>query len=144
MIKQMQIAASLKVFNPQEKEVIRMKRSLLILMMVLPLIAFFVSANQIYAAEEEEIDWVPMLIETATTPEDHIKIAEFYEMQAAKMEEKAAKHSAMATAYKTRSKPWLSMVRHCESLVTESKVQADEYSKMAAEHRKMAEESQAQ
>ncbi len=141
MIKQTQMSASLKVFNSQEKEVIKMKRSLLLLMMVLPLITFFMSAIQVYAAEEEEI---MTLIETATTPEDHIKIAEFYEMQAVRMQEKADKHSAMASAYKTRSKPWPSMIRHCESLVTESKAQADEYNKMAAEHRKMAQESHAE
>ncbi len=141
MIKQTRMSASLKVFNPQEKEVIKMKKSLLLLMMVLPLITFVVSAIQVYAADEEEI---MTLIETATTPEDHIKIAEFYEAQALKMEQKAKKHSDMASAYKSRSKPMPGMVKHCTELATESKEQADEYNKMAAEHRKMAHESHAE
>lgn len=140
MINKNTLLTSLKVFNPQGKEVTKMKRSFLLLIMILPLITFFVSPNQLYAAEEEEI---MILIETAKTPEDHIKIAEFYEMQAEKMQTKAAKHSAMASAYKSRSKPWPGMVRHCTNLANESKAQADEFNKMAVEHRKMAHESQA-
>lgn len=141
MINEDKKSKKLNVLNPQGKEKAKMKRNYLLLTMILPLIIFLVGPNQIYAAEEEEI---MILIETAKTPEDHIKIAEFYEMQAQKMQEKATKHSAMASAYKNRSKPWPGMVRHCTNLAAESKAQADEYNKMAAEHRTMAHESHAQ
>jgi hypothetical protein len=128
-------------FVDLKKERTKIKRSFSILMMILSLIAFFASVNQIYAAEQEEIT---TLIETAKTPEDHIKIAEYYDTQAAKAEQKAYKHAAMASAYKERSKPMPGMVRHCTDLVKDYKAEAAEYSKMAAEHRKMAQELQAQ
>ena len=141
MLNKNKISRVLRVFNYIGKEGTGITRSFPLLMMILALTTFFVSPNQIYAAEEEEI---MTLIETAKTPEDHIKIAEFYEMQAEKLQNKATKHSAMASAYKNRSKPWPGMVRHCTNLAAESKAEADEYSNMAAEHRKMAQELEAQ
>lgn len=140
MLNENKISRVLRVFNDRGNEGTRIKRSFPLLM-ILALITFLVSPNQIYAGEEDEIT---TLIETAKTPEDHIKIAEFYEMQAQKMQKKAAKHTAMASAYKSRSKPWPGMVRHCTNLANESKEEAAEYNKLAAEHRKMAQELQAQ
>jgi hypothetical protein len=141
MLHENKIARALRVFNDQGSEASRIKRSFPLVMMVLALITFLVGPNQVYAGEEEEIT---TLIETAKTPGDHIKIAEFYEMQAVNMQEKAAKHAAMASAYKSRSKPWPGMVRHCTNLANESKEETTEYSNTAAEHRKMAQELQTQ
>ena len=141
MLKENKISTALTVFGDLRNKGTRITRSFPLLLVILALIASLVSPNQIYAAEEEEI---MTLIETAKTPEDHIKIAEFYEAQAVKMQEKATKHSEMASAYKSRSKPMLGMVKHCTALATESKEQAEEYNKMAAEHRKMAQELKAQ
>ena len=141
MLKENKISRILTLFYDLRNEGTRITGSIPLLLVVLALITSFSSPNQIYAAEEEEI---MTLIETAQTPEDHIKIAEFYEAQAVKMQEKAKKHSEMASAYKSRSKPWPGMVEHCTELANESKEQADEYNKMAAEHRKMAHESHTQ
>ncbi len=141
MLKENKIPTALTVFGDLRNKGTRITRSFQLLLVILALITSFVNPNQIYAAEEEEI---MTLIETAKTPEDHIKIAEFYEAQAVKMQEKATKHSEMASAYKSRSKPMPGMVRHCTALATESKEQAEEYNKMAAEHRKMAQDLKAQ
>jgi hypothetical protein len=141
MLKEKKISRVLTVFGDLRNDGTRITRSFPLLLVILALITSFVSPNQIYAAEEEEI---MTLIETAKTSEDHIKIAEFYEAQAVKMQEKATKHSEMASAYKSRSKPMPGMVKHCTDLATESKEQADEYNKMAAEHRKMAQELKTQ
>lgn len=137
MINEDKVSRVVRVFSDPGNEATRIKRTLSLAVIIFALLTFLVGPNQIYAAGKEEI---MTLIETAQTPEDHIKIAEFYEAQAVKMQEKAAKHSAMASAYKSRSKPWPGMVRHCTNLVNESKEEAAEYSKMAAEHRKMAQE----
>jgi len=56
------------------------------------LIVPFMSGMPTSAAEEEEI---MVLIESAETPEDHMKIAEYYEVQAAEMEKMAIMHESM-------------------------------------------------
>jgi hypothetical protein len=91
------------------------------------------------ASEEEEIS---QLIETASTPEDHMKIAGFYEKEAAKLEQKANSHAAMADAYRRRTKPIPGMVQHCSNLSQKYKDSAEEYRAMASEHTKMAKELQ--
>jgi hypothetical protein len=141
MIDKTKISVILKVLNNLRKEGTRMKKSFPLLMMILPLITFFVTPKQIYAVEEEEI---MILIETAKTPEDHIKIAEFYEEKAQKMENMASKHIKMGNSYRNRSKPMPAMVKNCSELANEYKAAAEEYKKMAAEHRKMGEELQAE
>jgi hypothetical protein len=93
------------------------------------------------ASEEEETH---KLIETATTPEDHIKIAEYYEKQAAKAEVKASSHASMADSYKNRGKPLLGLATHCSNLSKRYREAAEEYKAMAMEHRKIAEEMQKQ
>lgn len=65
------------------------------------------------STEEEEIN---KLIETANTPEDHIKIAEYYEKEAAKMEQEASFHASLADSYKNRGKPLLGLAKHCSDL----------------------------
>jgi hypothetical protein len=134
------VLSVLRVLNDLGSEGIKITRTFSLLIMVLTSIIFFASPNRIFAVEEE----IMTLIETAKTPQDHIKIAEFYEMQAAKAAQKANKHAAMASAYKDRSKPMPGMVTHCNDLVKDYKAEAAEYSKMAAEHRKMAQELKAQ
>ncbi len=89
----------------------------------------------------EQIDIVT-LIETATTSEDHIKIAEYYEEQATIMGNKAIQHESMAQAYKGTK--FTGMTRHCQKLVKEFKTTAEQYKAMAAEHEKMAQDIQSQ
>jgi len=80
------------------------------------------------ASEEEEIN---KLIETATTPEDHMKIAEYYEMQAAKMEQEASFHASLADSYKSRGKPLLGLAKHCSDLSKRYMEAAKDYKTMA-------------
>jgi hypothetical protein len=51
------------------------------------------------ASEEEEIN---KLIQTATTPEDHMKIADYYQKQAEKMKDQASIHVTMGKMYESK------------------------------------------
>ena len=106
---------------------------LIAILMVLP----FLTGAPGNASEEEEIQ---KLIETASTPEDHTKIAEYYEKQAGEAERKANFHASMGEAYKNRGKPLPGLAKHCESLAKKYTEAAEEYKAMAIEHRDMAEE----
>lgn len=142
MIKQINTSVVFKFLNPLNKEVINMKRMTpLLFIMIFPLLSVLVSALTTTASEEVEII---ALIETANSPEDHIKIAEFYEKQAENMEKKANKHTVMGNAYKNRSKPWPSMVKNCANLANKYRAIAEEYNALEVEHRKMAEQLQNQ
>ncbi|HEX3036218.1 MAG TPA: hypothetical protein VHT73_14055 [Thermodesulfobacteriota bacterium] len=90
------------------------------------------------ASEEEEIT---KLIETASTAEDHMKIAGYFEKQAEKAERKAHSHASMSKLYKERSKPLEGLAKHCSNLAEKYEESAEEYRAMAMEHRKMAEET---
>ena len=115
-----------------------------VLPLVIALIASFVLFSCVRGvpskvSEEEEIN---KLIETAITPEDHMKIAEYYEKQAEKMEVKAHSHASMAASYRARGKPIFGLGIHCRNLSKKYKETAEEYKALAMEHRKMAGETQ--
>jgi hypothetical protein len=116
------------------------KASGIVIILIVTLMVFsYISGVPGKASEEEEMS---KLIETASTPEDHMKIAGFYEKEAAKLEEKANSHAAMAEAYRRRTKPIPGMVQHCSNLSKKYKDAAAEYRAMASEHMKMAPEMQ--
>jgi hypothetical protein len=100
-------------------------------MLVVP----FMSGMSTNAAEEVEI---MVLIESAETPEDHMKIAEYYEAQAAQMEKMAKMHETMGKTYERRSKPMSGMAIHCSKLSKGSMESAEQYKAMAKMHRDMA------
>jgi len=112
---------------------------LVIILIAAVMVVSFISGAIGKASEEEEMS---KLIETASTPEDHMKIAGFYEKEAARLEEKANSHAAMAEAYRRRTKPIPGMVQHCSNLSKKYKDAAAEYRAMASEHMKMAPEMQ--
>jgi hypothetical protein len=117
-----------------------MKKSMLFLA-ALTLALLVLSYNrqaQTSATEEENIT---TMIATAKTPEDHMKIAQYYEDQATMMEKTAALHESMAKAYMQRGK-MPGMSSHCEKLVKESKASAAQYKDMAEAHKKMAQQMQ--
>ena len=118
-------------------------KSLLIITQMLISVMFISLFSELpsYADEEEEI---LNLIQSAQTPEDYMKIAGYYEKQAAKMDELAQYHKAMGESYKNRSKPWPSMVKNCEELTKKYQKAAAEYSAMAQEVQKKAQELQKQ
>lgn len=104
-------------------------------MLVVPLMSGL-STN---AAEEEEII---VLIETAESPEDHIKIAEYYEVQAAQMEKMSKMHETMGETYAKRSKPMSGMAQHCSKLSDKNGESAESYKAMAKHHRDMAQDTE--
>lgn len=87
-------------------------------------------------AAEDEMD-IAVMIETADSPADHLKIAEYYEEQAVILDGKAEVYEAMVKAYEQRSKmPGLAY--HSQKLAKEAKLSAEQYRAMAEEHKKMA------
>ncbi len=108
----------------------------LIAVAVLSLLAFFtVKGVPTGSAGEDDIT---SLIQNAKTPEDHMKIAEYYNTQAEHMEKMANMHESMGEAYKKRSKPMSGMPQHCAKLTKDSRESAEQYKAMAEEHEKMA------
>jgi hypothetical protein len=113
-------------------------------LVVLPLIATFLLFSFVMgvpgkASDEAEIN---KLIQTATTPEDHMKIADYYQKKAEEMEVSAHSHASMAASYENRDKSLPGPAKHCSNLSKDYKQAAKEYRAMAAEHRKMAEGTQ--
>jgi hypothetical protein len=118
-----------------------MKKSMLLLTAFAVTMLVFSLNREIPTSAQEEVD-ITVLIETADTPEDHLKIAEYYEEQAVMMEKKATLHESMAEAY--QGGKMAGMPTHCEKLAKDSKASAEQYRAMAAEHKKMAQETQGQ
>jgi hypothetical protein len=116
-----------------------MKKSILILAAFATALWFFSHYGEIPTSAQEETD-ITVLIETADTPADHIKIAEYYEEQAVLMEKKTTLHESMAQAYKGGKMTGMST--HCKNLAKESEASAEQYKAMAAEHRKAAWQAQ--
>ena|SRR5271167_1788107 len=115
------------------------KSTLLLAAIVIALMVSYLNRETISRAEENTD--ISKMIETASTPEDHMKIAQYYEDQAAMMEKNAALHESMGKAYGERSK-MPGMTNHCEKLVKESKASAAQYKAMAEAHKKMAQQMQ--
>jgi hypothetical protein len=84
-----------------------MKKSMLLLAAFTMALLVFSLSREIPTSAQEEVD-ITVLIETADTPEDHLKIAEYYEEQAVMMEE--ALHESMAEATRKMGTP-----THCEA-----------------------------
>jgi hypothetical protein len=118
-----------------------MRRSLILVIGLTAtfLLSYFIIGVPGKASEEEEIN---KLIQTATTPEDHMKIADYYQKQAEKMEVSAHSHASMAASYENRGKPLPGLAKHCSNLSKDYEKAAKEYRAMAMEHKKMAEEMQ--
>jgi hypothetical protein len=129
----------MKCIKYNKKGVIYMNKLYLFLFaMLVSLIAINFSAyTQNVLSEEDDII---SLIESANTPEDHLKIADYYDTQAAKMETEAKRHDSMAKAYEKRSKPLKAMVNHCVNISKELRESAEQHNAMSLEHRTMAQE----
>ncbi len=118
-----------------------MKKSMLLLAAFTLALLIFSLNRQTLTSAQEEVD-ITVLIETADTPEDHLKIAEYYEEQAVMMEKKATLHETMAKAY--QGGKMSGMTTHCDKLAKDSTASAEQYRDMAAEHKKMAQQTQGQ
>jgi hypothetical protein len=109
---------------------------LMITIATLMILAFF-SVRAVPTFSEEDTD-ITNLIQTADTPEDHMKMAEYYNEQAEQMNQMAQMHESMGEAYSKRSKPMTGMANHCAKLSKDSKESAAQYKAMAQEHEMMA------
>ena len=118
-----------------------MKKSMLLLAALTVALLVFSFNRETRTSASEEVD-ITVLVETAKTPGDHLKIAEYYEEQAVMMEKKATLHASMAKAY--QGGKMAGMTTHCDKLAKESDASAEQYKAMAAEHKKMAQEMQRQ
>ncbi len=118
-----------------------MKKSMLLLTAFAVTMLVISLNRQTLTNAQEEVD-ITVLIEAADTPEDHLKIAEYYEEQAVMMEKKATLHESMAKAY--QGGKMAGMSTHCEKLAKDSTAYAEQYRDMAAEHKKMAQQTQGQ
>jgi hypothetical protein len=120
-------------------EVISLKKSMMVLAALM--IAFMVSFPNggTISRAQDNMD-IDNMIKTAKTPEDHMKIAQYYDEQAAMMEKKAALHMSMGQAYKGTK--MMGMTSHCQNLTKESEQAAKQYKAMAEAHRKMAHQMQ--
>lgn len=127
--------------NIKAKEAIQMNKRFLVIIALIASVLFLPLTPNISGCASKEED-INVLILTANTPEEHMKIAEYYEKQAAKMEQLAKRHESMGAAYKNRSKPWPLTAKNCEKLTQDYTDAANQYKSLAREHEKMAQEVQ--
>ncbi len=114
------------------------KLTLLSIVLLLPLLLFsFIREVSGLTSEEEEII---ILIQTATSPEDHLKIADYFDKQAKKDEEKARFYASMADSCANRDKPLLGLAKNYSGQSKKYMEMAQGYKNLAAEHRKMADQ----
>jgi hypothetical protein len=88
------------------------------------------------------------LVATAKTPQDHLRLAQYFNHQAAGYEAEATNHDAMVVAYRKNavafSRNTLEGTRaigHCEFLAKSNRDMAVAVREMAASHEAMAKES---
>ena len=108
------------------------------LFIVVPLLFSCVRKGPNNISQEKEII---ELIETASTKEDHIKLASYYEKQAEVMEEMSRSHASNALIYEGRGGPFRGPARHCVSLSRKFTKAAEEYKAMATKHENIAKET---
>ena len=111
-----------------------MKRSMLIIAALLMLVAM--ASMPKIAAAQENFEQINNLIANAKSPEDHAKIAQFFDDQAAKADAEARWHQSLLKVY--MGVPRLSSEQmHCKRLVSVYKNAAKEDRELAAEYRNM-------
>lgn len=88
------------------------------------------------------------LIETAKTPKEHLKLAQYFSQQADQFEADAKDHDEMIEAYRKNSAPraikapgGVGTIQHCEFLAKSDREMAKALREMAAAHEEMAKEA---
>lgn len=90
------------------------------------------------------------LIATASTPQDHERIAKHYDAKAVQLEAEAKEHEELAAAYKAN--PNIHEMKHpgspqtashCESMARSTRAAAKEARELAEDHREMAKPTKA-
>jgi len=88
-------------------------------------------------AADESLEQV--LVESATTPQQHAALAGYYAGKAAAARKDAEYHRAMGKSYGgAKASQLAAMKDHCDKLATLYDDEAKEYDAMAAMHRNMA------
>jgi hypothetical protein len=79
------------------------------------------------------------LIDSASTPKDHLALAKYFHAKAEGERQQATEHKNMAATYGgTKLAIAQAQKEHCQKLVTLHESAAAEYDKMAAAHESMA------
>ena len=81
------------------------------------------------------------LISTATTPEQHEQLAQYFNQKAAKLEADAKEHGEWANAYHRGKSPLMANASYCEEAASAELKAAKEDRAIADLHHKMAEEA---
>ncbi|MCI0453930.1 MAG: hypothetical protein L0Y68_02905 [Candidatus Dadabacteria bacterium] len=116
------------------------KLLLLIITLTAPLLLFsFIRDVSGMNSEQYEIN---KLIITATTPQDHLKVADYYDKQAQEDEEKTRFYASIADSYTNRDKPLIGLAKYYTNLSNKYAELAQGYKNLSIEHKNMAEEMQ--
>ena len=88
------------------------------------------------------------LIATAKTPKEHLKLARYFNQEAAEFEADAKDHDEMIEAYRKAPTPWSSKtprgvrtIEHCQYLAKSDREMATALREMASAHEEMAKEA---
>jgi len=83
------------------------------------------------------------LVATAKTREDHLRIVDYYRVEAARLRKEATEHQDLATAYANGTiwePPKLGLLQHCKQFAESFARAAEAADALAADHQKMADE----
>ena len=84
-------------------------------------------------------DQVKNLITSASTPEQHEQLAQYFNQKAAKLEAEAKEHIDLANAYHKGKTPNMGNATLCEQAAADERKAAQENREIAADHHKEAE-----
>lgn len=105
----------------------------------LAMVTSFLTAPLAPVARADDTSLEKALVESATTPQQHAALANYYAGKAAAAREEAAAHREMAKTYGGVKGSQLAMMKeHCEKLASLSDDEAQQYDTMASAHREMA------
>ena len=88
---------------------------------------------------------VKQLIATASTPQDHLLLAQYFRWEAGKMREKEQYHLEMAEIYRLHPLPFdsklpMPMQQHCKYFAEKAREAANADEELAAAHEKVAQQ----
>ena len=100
------------------------------------LLSVLIGAPTLAQAQEHDIEH--LVIEMASTPEEHLAVAQHYTMKAAEAREEVRRHEGMARLYAgSRSAQPQRGRQHCENLARNFEGIAVEYEELAKLHQEL-------
>jgi len=92
-----------------------------------------------WSHDEDQSSLEQILVESATTPQQHAALAKYYRGKASEARERAAEHKRMGASYGgTKMAIAQAGKEHCDKLAALNESTAAEYDKMASEHDSLA------